>query len=364
MEPNKQGKKPKRPLRPAETILLIVIGLALVGIVWMLADSSCQKKNVPFERTGYAMGSLVQQTIYSNTGEEAALAAAVNTEITALENRISWRVEGSAVARMNANAGKSAVRIDQQTASLLEIAQTAAQRSGGAYNPTLLPLSLLWNFDHPSEPFTPPEQELVQSLLPLTDYTKLAVNPAAGTAYLEMEAMAIDLGGIGKGAACDAALRLYQESGVQGAVVAVGGSVGVYGTRPEGGAWRIGVRDPEGGRSEALGVLALESGCVSTSGIYEKGKEVGGVYYHHIVDGGTGYPAQSDLLSATVLHESGTVTDALATACVVLGKERALLLLESYGAQGVLIDKEKTVFLTAGLKDQFTLSNTAYRLAD
>lgn len=365
MKEKKPVKAPKKRLGAVEYVLLAVIVLAIAGSVWMLVDSSQKKQqNTPFERTGYAMGSLVQQTVYPNTDSSSDAAAAVNSEIAALENDISWRIEGSDVERINKYAGKAGVHIEDRTASLLETALLVAEKSGGAYSPTLLPLSLLWNFDDPDASFSPPEQELVESLLPFVDYHSLSVNSAAGTAFLEQESAAVDLGGIGKGAACDVALQIYQEKGVQGAVVAVGGSVGVYGTRPDGENWVVGVRDPAGDQAAVLGVLTMESGCVSTSGIYEKGAQVDGVYYHHIVDSRTGYPADSGLLSATVLHPSGAISDALATACVVLGKDGALELLNAYGAQGILVDTNKTIYLTDGLKDRFSLSNTDYRLAE
>ncbi len=349
----------------AEILLLAVILLAVAGGIWMLADSARKKdRDTPFERTGYAMGSLVQQTVYPNTEEASQAAAAANTAIVSLENRISWRVEGSDVARINNAAGKSPVLIDQSAAQLLETALQAAKRSGGAYDPTILPLSLLWNFDGEEESFTPPERDLVENALPCVGFSALSVNTGAGTAYLERESAALDLGGIGKGAACDSALAAYAGyKGVQGAVVAVGGSIGVYGTRPDGEPWRIGVRDPSGEQSEALGVMTMDSGCVSTSGIYEKGREVDGVYYHHIVDARTGYPADTELVSVTVVHASGAVTDALATACVVLGREGALALLQEYGAQGILVDREQNVTVTSGLRDRFTLSNTRYHMA-
>ncbi len=365
MKEKKSAVVRKKRLSPLELGLVGVIVLAIAGSIWMLVDSSQKKKqNTPFERTGYAMGSLVQQTIYPNTESSSEAAAAVNSEITALENDISWRVEGSDVERINKNAGKAGVQIEGRTASLLETALLVAEKSGGAYNPALLPLSLLWNFDDPEVSFSPPEQELVESLLPLADYSRLSVNTAAGTAYLEQESAAVDLGGIGKGAACDVALELYEEKGVQGAVIAVGGSIGVYGSRPDGEDWIIGVRDPSGEQTDALGTLTMKSGCVSTSGIYEKGAEVEGVYYHHIIDSRTGYPADSGIISATVLHQSGAISDALATACVVLGKDGAMELLNAYGAEGILIAEDKTIYLTDGLKDRFSLSNTSYHLVE
>ena len=89
-----------------------------------------------------------------------------------------------------------------------------------------------------------------------------------------------------------------------------------------------------------------------------------GVYYHHIIDSRTGYPSDSGIISATVLHQSGAISDALATACVVLGRDGAMELLNAYGAEGILIAEDKTIYLTDGLKDRFSLSNTSYHLVE
>ena len=95
---------------------------------------------------------------------------------------------------------------------------------------------------------------------------------------------AIDLVGIGKGAACDSAVQMYQESGAEAGIVAVGGSIGLYGEKPDGSLWRLGVRDPNSGddRAEAMGLLDLASGFVSTSGSYEKTFTENGKTYHHL----------------------------------------------------------------------------------
>src|SRR5699024_9207852 len=128
--------------------------------------------------------------------------------------------------------------------------------------------------------------------------------------------------GIGKGAACDAAVQMYQESGAEAGIVAVGGSIGLYGEKPDGSLWRLGVRDPNSGddRAEAMGLLDLASGFVSTSGSYEKTFTENGKTYHHLLDPKTGYPAESGLVSVTVVAKSGALSDALATAVFVLGE--------------------------------------------
>lgn len=113
---------------------------------------------------------------------------------------------------------------------------------------------------------------------------------------------------------------------------------------------------------EAMGVLSLSGTTnVSTSGDYEKYFMQDGKRYHHILDPSTGYPADSGLISVTIVSDSGLLSDGLSTACFVLGKEKGEKLLETYGAEGVFIDQNKKVTVTKGLKDKFTILNKEYK---
>lgn len=306
--------------------------------------------------TTYSMGSYVQQTIYGSGKEEAAQKAA--NAVAELEDLISWRKEDSDVARINDKAGEDFVAADNRTLTVLETALSVCEASGGAFDVTIAPLSRLWNFDE-----TPhlPEAGKIEKMLSRVDYTVLSL-PGDGTAALRKSGYALDLGAVGKGAACDAAREAYAAAGVERAVVAVGGSVGVYGEKPFGKPWKIAVRDPAGEGS--LGTLSIWKGCVSTSGSYEKQFTQDGKTYHHLLDPDTGYPAESGLTSVTVWSESGALSDALATACFVLGLEKGLPLLEEFGAEGVLITEDKRVIPTDGLKSDFVLENSGYTLEE
>ena len=126
-----------------------------------------------------------------------------------------------------------------------------AQASGGAYDPTVLPVSGLWNFD--AEEPTLPEDSQIQELLPSIGYEFLRINTQDNTASLRNHGNGVDLGGVGKGAACDTALEIYEDAGLTGGVVAVGGSIGLYGSKPDGTPWRVAVRDPGRGSHRRFG---------------------------------------------------------------------------------------------------------------
>ena len=170
--------------------------------------------------------------------------------------------------------------------------------------------------------------------------------------------MQLDLGAVGKGVALDEIRKTLEEHPeVSGAVISVGGSILTYGSKPEGGTWQIAVTDPLN-PSDGVGILTLDGGyCVSTSGDYERYVEVDGVRYHHILDPRTGSPARSDVAGVTIITKDGFLSDALSTACFVLGQEQGKKLLEKYDAEGLFIDHEGNISMTEGMQQYFHLSN-------
>lgn len=334
----------------------VVLVLVFAGRQWYIQ----QRDRQPFTSTEYAMGSYVQQTVYGRMGEDAASEAA--NAVQRLENQISWRMEDSDVARLNAAAGTDWIAIESQTADLLEMALNVAEQSEGAYDPTILPVSSLWDFGGENQHL--PDEEEIETYRTFVDYHNLRVDKETSEASLKIHGAALDLGGIGKGAACDTAVQAYQEAGVKAGIIAVGGSIGLYGEKPDGSLWRLAVRDPRSGddKAEEMGLLDLSSGFVSTSGSYEKNFTENGKTYHHILDPKTGYPAESGLVSVTVVSDSGALSDALSTAAFVLGEERGMSLLEDYDAGGVFIAEDGRVWVSDSLEDAFQLTSDAYTL--
>lgn len=359
----------------------VTVCLALVVLVlgfWFLTKDAASTRTAMLD--GFAMGSYVEQTVWGAKAKSAA--AQVSAALADLENRISWRRDGD-IAAVNENAGWETLALSKETGALLNEALGLCEASGGAFDITLGPVTRLWNFDN--DPHLPEADEL-EAALALVDYRKLLTGEEAfweflpiskelfdgkvredGTVLAE-QGMAIDLGAIGKGAACDAALECYRQSDVKAAVIAVGGSVGLYGTKLDGQSWRVSVRNPAD--AGELGVLELPGGFVSTSGSYEKFFEQDGKTYCHLLDPRTGFPAESGLVSVTVwcppdmeADYPGALSDGLATACFVLGLEDSIPLLEQYRAQALFVDEEGWVTVTAGLREHFTLTAESYTLA-
>lgn len=338
------------------SVLVLVIAVILVMYVGF------DQKEKSYDSTGTAMGTYVQQTVYGDQAEAATIKA--SNDINRLENLISWRIASSEIGKINEAAGKEWIDVTPKTLDVLLMSVDVASRSAGAFDPTILPVSSLWDFGGENQR-VPSVGEITDALYRV-DYKNIKINTDVQRVRLSKELEGIDLGAVGKGTACETAVEAYEKAGADCGIIAVGGSVGVYGTKPNKSDWRIAIRDPFKSveDAESMGILKIKSGFVSTSGAYEKNFTQDGTFYHHILDPKTGYPVKTDLVSVTVYHKNGTMTDLLSTACYVLGKENSRYLLDYYGAGAVFVDSNKNVYVTDAVKDQFILTNNEYTVSD
>jgi FAD:protein FMN transferase len=168
----------------------------------------------------------------------------------------------------------------------------------------------------------------------------------------------VDLGGIAKGYTGDEAIKIYKRNNIKSAYINLGGNVVVLGNRPDGSPWRIGIQNPRAANGLYIGVVKVTGKAVVTSGDYERYFERNNVRYHHILDTKTGYPADSGLISATIITDVSMDADALSTATFVLGLEKGMKLVNSLkGVEAVFITKDKKVYVTEGLKSSFTFDD-------
>lgn len=142
------------------------------------------------------------------------------------------------------------------------------------------------------------------------------------TAKFGIKGMEIDLGGIAKGYTGDRVMQAFKKAGVSSGLISLGGNVQALGSKPDGSPWRVAIQDPQN-ELEYLGILEIVDKAVITSGGYERYFEEDGVRYHHIIDPRTGYPADSGLLSATIISEDGALADGLSTSLFIMGKDAA-----------------------------------------
>jgi thiamine biosynthesis lipoprotein len=231
---------------------------------------------------------------------------------------------------------------------MLQMAKEFHQRSDGYFEPTLYPLIKAWGFGNDArKPINP---EKIDSLLNLVSFTENIEFNATMVKALK-EGVMIDLSALGEGYAIDAICSILEKNGVKNYMVEIGGEMKCKGKNANGQVWRVGIENPENlnerGKS-LVHVIELSNVGLSTSGSYRKFlSDSLGNKYSHIIDPKTGYPVAHNLLSASIVSRSLTTADALATACMAMGTEKAIRLIEDNpDIEGFLIYAEGDNFRT------------------
>lgn len=325
---NKVSSKGKK--KKIVTVLLCCV-LFLAAAAFGVYDYNAKKDYDKQTENAVAMGTVVTASSY---GESAAKHnKSIIALVQSLEDIISWRVESSQVAKLN----ESGELDSDELAAVIKKCAEVSENSGGAFDITIGQVSRLWNFGTENEAV--PEKKELENALETVGFEKLTVS---GEHITKSYGQQVDLGAVGKGYACDLIYSYLQKTKLDGAVVSVGGSIVAYGNRNKAGdKWRIAIKHPR--NQGYIGTVSMENGFVSTSGDYERYFLQDGVRYHHILDARTGYPADSGLISVTVVCGSGLLSDALSTACFILGKEQGMKLAEKYDVGAVFVESDLTV---------------------
>jgi thiamine biosynthesis lipoprotein len=328
------------------------------------AASGGAEREAPFTRTrAELLGTVITISVFDEAPSDEALEALLDRcflEIEGVEARMSVNRADSEIAAVNAAPGGGEyLEISEELYRLVARAKSISERSDGAFDPAIGPVMELWKTEGLFAKL--PSAEEIQARLPLMDSVNIALRAPNGILLAE-SGMALDLGGIAKGYACDKAVAVLKEGGIEHAILDFGGNVYVVGAKPDGSAWRVGIRLPIIGESGVVCLVEVTDISVVTSGGYERFFEQDGVLYHHLLDPNTGYPARSGLLSATVLADSSADADGFSTACFVLGPEKAARLLAENGLEGVLIGEDMKIYVTDGIRDAVEVMDERFSL--
>ena len=318
---------------------------AMLSALLFLTGCSAESSPEPVQGTFFAMDTVMDFTIYGESG----LIDQSESLITSLESLVSVTDADSELYAINQTGSGM---LTEEASSLMEQALEICRRTDGALDLSIYPIVRVWGFTTGS--YQVPDEAEIQALLPLVDYRKIQYDAATGTVTLP-EGMEIDLGSVAKGYAGQLAAQMLREHGVQSALLNLGGNVQTVGTKPDGSPWQIGIKDPQG--EDAMMVLSVEDQAVVTSGGYERYFEQDGQTYWHIMDPSTGHPADSGLISVTIVGDEGVVCDGLSTALFVMGLEKAAdLWAQSGDFEAVFVTASGEVYITEGLRDRFALT--------
>ena len=337
---------------------LILVMLILVGCGPKEEDVTLLE--TPYDTQAFLMGTYVSLRVYDE-GKEDVLDLAVE-RISELADKITTNEPNSEIDNINKDAGVEAVEISEDVFPLVEAADNYSKITNSGFEYAIGPVTDLWRIGF--DDARVPEPAEIEAALPLVDHTKIELNTANHTVFLEEPGMKIDLGAIAKGYIADEVKKLFIENGITTAIIDLGGNVVVMGDSPtrEGGGFNVGVQDPFDSRGTYVAALNLKNQSIVTSGVYERYIEQDGEIYHHLMNPKTGYPFDNELASVTIISDESIDGDALSTVVFGYGLEDGLKYVNDVdNIEAVFITKEKDVYTSAGLAENFSLTNDDYR---
>ena len=282
----------------------------------------------------YTCEGVVWTTEYHITYEaDRDLGDSIQLIFNNIDISVSPYNKASLITSLNEN---TSWRVDPYIKRLLVTSRVVWLESGGAFDPTVMPLVNAWGFGYKSGKM--PTRAQLDSILAFVGMDKLSLT--GDTLVKADPRLMLDFSSIAKGMACDEIGRMLARNGARNWLVEIGGEVVARGVNKRGTAWQVSVDMPTSETDEvkhdsAL-TLALDSGAVATSGNYRKWREQGGSKISHIIDPRTGESRVGTLLSVTVIAADCMSADAWATACMVMGDSATRAMMERRSDLGVM----------------------------
>lgn len=321
------------------SFFLLILPFCMVG---------CAEQS-PISGSDFYFDTVISITIYDSDSEK--LLKDCFDMASKYEQMLSKTIEGSDIWEIN-HAKGAKVSIHPETFELLTRALTFSELTCGKLDLTIGSVSELWNFSSDNDTHIVPDQEQIENLLSHVDYHTLKLEEDNGKqyAYLTDPYAQIDLGFIAKGYIADQMKEYLKRESVNSAIINLGGNVLTVGSKPDGTNFKIGIRKPFGDTSAPIEVLSVSDKSVVTSGIYERYFYQNNRLYHHILDTHTGYPISNHLYSVTIISDSSMDGDALSTACLILGLEKGLQLIENTpNCEALFITDDYEIISSSGL---------------
>ncbi len=277
-----------------------------------------------FEFESKHMGTTFRIVLYAADKRTAEAAAkATFARVAELDGIMSDYKKDSELMRLCAASGKP-VRVSEDLFSVLQSAEQLSKASDGAFDITVGPVVQLWRHARRTQQL--PDKDELAAAMAKVGYRNVQLDAKARTVKLLLPGMQLDLGGIAKGFAADAALKLLLDKfGIKCALVAAAGDITCGDPPPDKDAWSVDIAPIAKGQKPRH--LKLANAAVSTSGDLEQFVVIGGVRYSHIVNPKTGLGI-TGRRSVTVIARRGVTADSMTKAVMLMPREKALALVE------------------------------------
>lgn len=337
-----------------KTISSILISAAFAAMI--ITQPACSlKRPDPVSLDGFFFDTVCNIAVYDmeDMSRDSALSVINDAflECGRYESLFSRTLPGTDVYNINHGNGQY-VECGGDTVELINKGLYYSELTDGKFDITIGKAADLWDFHEEDAPALPDKGEL-SGAVSHVDYKSVEVS--GNKVRLTDPEAEIDLGGIAKGYVADRLCEFLSENKVTSALISLGGNISSVGDK-NGSPFKVGIREPFSDDNAVRAVTPSENSTVVSSGIYERYFRIGDTVYHHILDPDTGMPADTDIYGITVTSSNSRSADcdALSTACLIFGREKALELIESLeGFEAYIIDSSDTEYMTSGfmLKD-------------
>jgi thiamine biosynthesis lipoprotein len=304
--------------------IVAIVGLLLTSAI---ADEPQLSTAQRFTFSEIHMGAPWKIVLYApNEAVANRAAGAAYARIEELNRILSDYDPASELSRLSATSPSPApIHISHDLWRVLEFSQRLSEKSGGAFDITIGPLTKLWRHARREKEF--PREDFLTVARESTDYRSLRLDPKPQTAQLMKPNMRLDAGGIGMGYGVDEALKVLRRAGIPSALIDASGDIGVSEAPPGERGWRIGIEPPSGEGPPTRYVL-LENYAITTSGDAFQAVELNGKRSSHVIDPRTGLGVIGRA-AVTVIAPDCTTADSYTKPICVLGPEEGFKLIEA-----------------------------------
>ncbi|WML35908.1 FAD:protein FMN transferase [Clostridium sp. OS1-26] len=350
-------------------IICVLVACILFTVSFVSCSSfKSQANNQLYEQSNIMMDTVISLKAYGPNAK-----AAVDEgfkKVDELDKIASPNISTSDVSKINAEAGKEYVKVHPEIIKMIKTSIQYSKLSGGAWDITTGPIINLWGIGTDKQRL--PADSEIKAKLPLVGYNNISINETDNSVMLKKQGMAIDLGGIAKGFTADEVLKIFNKYGIKKGLISLGGSsIYAIGTNEEDNLWSVGIKHPRSEDNQNyLGIVKISNQALSTSGDNERYFINNGKRYHHIMNPATGYPADTGVMSDTIIIDSNVedknmLADLLTTTIFILGPEKGVQFASNIpGVSCEVTATDNKIYTTKGFKDKITNLNKDFKFAN
>lgn len=301
--------------------------ILLTFIILTFTLYGCKGFEEEYSKSGFFFDTVVNVSIYDNDKSHADKVLTKCIDFcTYYDSIFSVNNPKSDIYKIN-NSNESEVVVSEDTIFILEKAIEYSKQSNGLFDITIEPLYELWDFNS-SEHINLPDKNNINELIKNVDYSNINISPINKTVTLK-KGSKITLGALAKGYIADKLKEYLISEGITSGVINLGGNIQTFGTKPDKTPYTIGIQKPFSNNGEIATTVQIINKSVVTSGTYQRYFELNNICYHHIINPNTGYPADSNLSSVSIITKNSLDADAYSTICMLLGYEDSVDFLNS-----------------------------------